>query len=52
MNRLVAAYPEPPSSSPWIAQMAPDGPPRPLTTDATTDVAIVGVIAQSNGAVR
>jgi len=37
-----AAYLELPSRSPWIAQMAPDGPPRPLTTDATTDVAIVG----------
>ena len=31
-----------PSRSPWIAQLAPDGPPRPLDADAATDVAIVG----------
>jgi len=30
------------SRSPWIAQMAPDGPPRPLTQDLATDVVIVG----------
>jgi glycine/D-amino acid oxidase-like deaminating enzyme len=36
------AYPDLPSHSPWIAQMEPDGPPRPLTQDETTDVAIVG----------
>ena len=37
-----AAYPDLPSHSPWIAQMAPDGPPRPLDGNAATDVAIVG----------
>lgn len=36
------AYTDMPSRSPWIAQMAPDGPPRPLTSDASADVAIVG----------
>ena len=36
------AYPDQPSRSPWIAQLAPDGPPRPLVADASTDVAIVG----------
>src|SRR6185436_18317549 len=38
----VPMYEDQPSRSPWIAQMAPDGPPRPLDLDATTDVAIVG----------
>lgn len=36
------AYPDQPSTSPWIAQMVPDGPPRPLDADISTDVAIVG----------
>jgi glycine/D-amino acid oxidase-like deaminating enzyme len=36
------AYPDQPSRSPWISQFAPDGPPRPLVADASTDVAIVG----------
>lgn len=31
-----------PSRSPWIAQLAPDGPPRPLDRDLDTDLAIVG----------
>jgi glycine/D-amino acid oxidase-like deaminating enzyme len=31
-----------PNRSPWIAQLDPDGPPRPLTSDPDTDVAIVG----------
>ncbi len=35
-------YHDLPSHSPWIAQLVPDGPPRPLDADATTDVAIVG----------
>jgi glycine/D-amino acid oxidase-like deaminating enzyme len=35
-------YADQPLRSPWIAQMAPDGPPRRLTADAGTDVAIVG----------
>lgn len=37
-----ARYPDQPSRSPWIAQLAPDGPPRPLRDDASADVAIVG----------
>ena len=28
--------------SPWLAQLAPDAPPRPLVDDTTTDVAVVG----------
>lgn len=36
------AYADQPSRSPWIAQMAPDGPPRPLGGDTSADVAIVG----------
>ena len=35
-------YEDQPSRSPWVAQLAPDGPPRPLDADAATDVAIVG----------
>lgn len=35
-------YADVPNRSPWIAQLAPDGPPRPLDADAETDVAIVG----------
>lgn len=37
-----ALYPDQPDRSPWIAQLAPDGPPRPLDAAASTDVAIVG----------
>ena len=37
-----AAYQDQPSRSPWIAQLAPDGPPRPLTEDTRTDVVVVG----------
>ena len=36
------AYEDQPSRSPWIAQLEPDGPPRPLEADASTDIAIVG----------
>ncbi|HYL41181.1 MAG TPA: FAD-binding oxidoreductase [Candidatus Binatus sp.] len=36
------SYPELPSRSPWIAQLEPYGPARPLAADLTTDVAIVG----------
>ena len=36
------AYGDQPSRSPWIAQCAPAGPPRPLVADTTADVAIVG----------
>lgn len=35
-------YVDAPAQSPWIAQLSPDGPPRPLDADATTDVAIIG----------
>jgi glycine/D-amino acid oxidase-like deaminating enzyme len=35
-------YRDQPARSPWIAQLAPDGPPRPLDRDLATDVAIVG----------
>ena len=35
-------YPDLPPRSPWISQLAPDGPPRPLLEDAIADVAIVG----------
>ena len=35
-------YPDLPSRSPWIAQMAPDGPARPLTGPLSADVVIVG----------
>ncbi len=37
-----ALYADQPDRSPWIAQLAPDGPPRPLDSAASTDVAIVG----------
>ena len=37
-----APYADQPNRSPWIAQLAPDGPPRPLAQDAQTDIAIVG----------
>src|SRR5258705_5880371 len=38
----MAPYADQPNRSPWIAQMRPDGPPRPLDADAAADVAIVG----------
>jgi glycine/D-amino acid oxidase-like deaminating enzyme len=41
-DRQQTPYADQPNRSPWIAQLAPDGPPRPLDADATTDVAIVG----------
>jgi glycine/D-amino acid oxidase-like deaminating enzyme len=41
-RQAAAAYTDQPSRSPWVAQLAPDGPPRPLAADAATDVAIVG----------
>ena len=37
-----APYDDQPNRSPWIAQLAPDGPPRPLSHDTGTDIAIVG----------
>ena len=36
------SYGDQPNRSPWIAQLAPDGPPRPLSQDSGTDIAIVG----------
>jgi glycine/D-amino acid oxidase-like deaminating enzyme len=36
------SYPDLPSVSPWVAQLEPDGPPRPLERDVSTDVVIVG----------
>jgi len=41
-GRRVAAYPDQPNRSPWIAQLEPDGPARPLEADLDVDVAIVG----------
>jgi glycine/D-amino acid oxidase-like deaminating enzyme len=41
-ERHLAAYSDQPPQSPWIAQLAPDGPPRPLEADASCDVAIIG----------
>src|SRR5436190_812953 len=35
-------YPDLPSRSPWIAQLEPLGPARPLEADTTADVAIIG----------
>jgi glycine/D-amino acid oxidase-like deaminating enzyme len=35
-------YSDQPSRSPWIAQLAEDGPPRPLRADTTVDVVVVG----------
>ncbi|MDQ1695579.1 MAG: hypothetical protein QOJ03_932 [Frankiaceae bacterium] len=37
-----AGYRDQPARSPWIAQLAPDGAPRPLAADTTTDVVVVG----------
>jgi glycine/D-amino acid oxidase-like deaminating enzyme len=37
-----AVYAQQPNRSPWIAQLEPDGPPHPLTTDTRADVVIVG----------
>ena len=37
-----APYSSQPNRSPWIAQFAADGPPRPLDADANTDVVIIG----------
>ena len=36
------AYTDQPNHSPWIAQLAEDGPPQPLDSDATADVVVVG----------
>jgi glycine/D-amino acid oxidase-like deaminating enzyme len=37
-----APYRDVPAVSPWIAQLQPDGPPRPLAQDLSTDVVVVG----------
>src|SRR3954453_22149172 len=36
------AYGDQPNRSPWIAQLAADGPPQPLVADASADVVVVG----------
>jgi glycine/D-amino acid oxidase-like deaminating enzyme len=38
----ISAYPDLPSRSPWIAQLAADGPARPLDADVDADVAVIG----------
>jgi glycine/D-amino acid oxidase-like deaminating enzyme len=35
-------YANQPNRSPWISQLAPDGPPQPLPADADADVVVVG----------
>src|SRR5437764_5630405 len=35
-------YADQPNRSPWIAQLAPDGPPQPLGADMSADVVVVG----------
>jgi len=37
-----STYGDQPNRSPWIAQLAPDGPPRPLSGHVETDVVVVG----------
>jgi glycine/D-amino acid oxidase-like deaminating enzyme len=39
---MSTAYADQPTHSPWLAQLADDGPPRRLGGDAATDVAVVG----------
>jgi len=39
---LPSAYPDQPARSPWLAQLAEAGPPRPLDGGVSTDVAVVG----------
>jgi glycine/D-amino acid oxidase-like deaminating enzyme len=41
-SSVETAYQDQPSRSPWIAQLAADGPPRPLAADTRTDVVVVG----------
>jgi glycine/D-amino acid oxidase-like deaminating enzyme len=36
------SYADAPNRSPWVAQLAPDGPPEPLATNAAADVVVVG----------
>lgn len=42
MDQPSHVYRDQPDRSPWIAQLAPDGPPRPLPGNARADVVIVG----------
>jgi glycine/D-amino acid oxidase-like deaminating enzyme len=39
---MPTAYADQPTRSPWLAQLADDGAPRPLSSDAICDVAVVG----------
>ena len=42
-NQLsTSAYGDSPNRSPWVAQLAPDGPPEPLAADTAADVVVVG----------
>ncbi len=41
-HRPAHAYVDQPNRSPWIAQLEPDGPPRPLEHDVEADVVVVG----------
>ena len=41
-RRAVSAHPDQPSVSPWIVQLADDGPPQPLEADTSADVVVVG----------
>src|SRR5262249_20169471 len=41
-SQTEGGYPDLPVRSPWIAQLAPLGDPRPLSEDVASDVAIVG----------
>ena len=41
-HRPVLAYGDQANRSPWIAQFAEDGPPRPLPRDIATDLVVVG----------
>jgi glycine/D-amino acid oxidase-like deaminating enzyme len=42
LTRAAGPSSDVPPRSPWIAQLAPDGPPRPLRSDVETDVLVVG----------
>ena len=39
---MSSAYADRPNRSPWVAQLAPDGPPQPLDSDRAADVVVVG----------
>jgi glycine/D-amino acid oxidase-like deaminating enzyme len=40
--RSAVVYADQPNRSPWIAQLAADGPPQPLPADTSADVVVVG----------